>query len=317
MGSKHAKRLLFGLCLLVGSLLIGCAGMGYAPQRGVLYVHQELLDADQALAQARQAGKAAACPDEFNAAQSLRDKAYETYWKCRTQEAITMAKEVIAKVNALCPAKPTPVVRAAPLDSDGDGVTDDLDQCPDTPGGVAVDAQGCPLDSDKDGVADYQDQCPDTPEGFAVDAAGCPTDSDKDGIADYLDQCPNTPAGIPVNDTGCFTRPSLRIFFDTNRAEVKPEYMPEIEKFAQFLQQHPIVKVEIQGNTDSRASSRYNEDLSRRRAEAVQKIFVEQYNIDPKRITVKWFGETNPIASNDTAEGKAKNRRVDVLTSLF
>ncbi|MFD1469336.1 OmpA family protein [Hymenobacter caeli] len=115
-------------------------------------------------------------------------------------------------------------------DTDGDGVADRKDKCPDTPAGVKVDATGCPLDTDGDGVADYQDKCPDvkglaalqgcpdadgdgvadaddkcpnTPAGVKVDATGCPVDTDGDKVPDYLDKCPNTPAGVKVDATGC------------------------------------------------------------------------------------------------------------------
>jgi OOP family OmpA-OmpF porin len=89
------------------------------------------------------------------------------------------------------------------VDSDGDGVPDKYDQCPNTPKGVKVDKFGCPIDSDKDGVPDYLDKCPDTPKGVQVDKDGCPLDSDGDGVPDYLDKCPNTPAGAKVDKDGC------------------------------------------------------------------------------------------------------------------
>jgi len=115
-------------------------------------------------------------------------------------------------------------------DTDGDGVSDRKDKCPDTPAGVKVDVVGCPVDTDGDGIADYQDKCPEvkglaalqgcpdadgdgvadaddrcpnTPAGVKVDASGCPVDSDGDGVADYLDKCPNTPAGTKVDANGC------------------------------------------------------------------------------------------------------------------
>jgi OOP family OmpA-OmpF porin len=115
-------------------------------------------------------------------------------------------------------------------DTDGDGVADRKDKCPDTPTGVKVDVNGCPVDTDGDGVADYQDKCPDvkglaalqgcpdadgdgvadaddkcpnTPAGVKVDASGCPLDADGDGVADYLDKCPGTPAGTKVDANGC------------------------------------------------------------------------------------------------------------------
>jgi OOP family OmpA-OmpF porin len=92
---------------------------------------------------------------------------------------------------------------AKDIDSDGDGVRDGIDQCPDTPRGCRVDARGCPIDSDGDGVCDGLDKCPDTPKGCIIDARGCPIDSDGDGVCDGLDQCPNTPKGCTVDTRGC------------------------------------------------------------------------------------------------------------------
>jgi OmpA-OmpF porin, OOP family len=105
-----------------------------------------------------------------------------------------------------CPDTPKSVKVDAfgcPIDTDGDGVPDYLDKCPNTPAGAAVDASGCPLDSDGDGVPDYMDKCSNTPNGVKVDASGCPFDSDGDGVADYMDKCPNTPKGVKVDASGC------------------------------------------------------------------------------------------------------------------
>jgi len=94
-------------------------------------------------------------------------------------------------------------------DSDGDGVTDDVDQCPDTPSGASVDANGCAdsqKDTDGDGVTDDVDQCPDTPSGASADANGCADsqkDTDGDGVTDDVDQCAGTPSGATVDATGC------------------------------------------------------------------------------------------------------------------
>jgi OOP family OmpA-OmpF porin len=105
-----------------------------------------------------------------------------------------------------CPNTPrgaTVDAAGCPKDSDGDGVLDGLDKCPGTPKGATVDATGCPSDADGDGVFDGIDKCPDTPKGATVDATGCPKDSDGDGVLDGLDQCPNTPAGATVDAKGC------------------------------------------------------------------------------------------------------------------
>ncbi len=106
----------------------------------------------------------------------------------------------------LCPDTP-PGVKVdefgCPVDSDGDGVPDYLDECPDTPKGYRVDERGCLIDNDGDGVPDDRDLCPYTPIGVEVDENGCPVDSDGDGVPDYLDECHNTPAGSYVNQYGC------------------------------------------------------------------------------------------------------------------
>jgi OOP family OmpA-OmpF porin len=88
-------------------------------------------------------------------------------------------------------------------DADGDGVVDGVDRCPDTPKGAKVDAEGCPLDTDQDGVYDGLDQCPDTPKGERVNSKGCSEDADGDGVQDSSDKCPNTPRGTKVGRDGC------------------------------------------------------------------------------------------------------------------
>jgi mono/diheme cytochrome c family protein len=127
--------------------------------------------------------------------------------------ALVPAAADLAAYLAGCPTDGgTP---AADADTDGDGVTDDVDLCPDTPVGTAVDATGCPVeqtppaDTDGDGVTDDADLCPDTPAGTAVDATGCPVeqtspaDTDGDGVTDDADLCPDTPAGTAVDASGC------------------------------------------------------------------------------------------------------------------
>jgi OOP family OmpA-OmpF porin len=93
--------------------------------------------------------------------------------------------------------------KGCPIDSDGDGVPDGIDQCAATPVGAKVDAKGCPIDSDADGVFDGLDKCPGTPVGARVDSVGCPIDSDGDGVPDGIDRCPGTLKGCTVDSLGC------------------------------------------------------------------------------------------------------------------
>lgn len=211
-------------------------------------------------------------------------------------------------------AQPAPQV----VDSDGDGVLDNLDKCPNTPSGVKVDKDGCPIDSDKDGVPDYLDKCPGTPAGVKVDNAGCPLDTDKDGVLDYLDKCPDTPPGVKVDANGCpfpVDKPcesfNLDITFDTNKADIKPEFKDELQKVANFLKKYSKSTAVIEGHTDNVGPAKMNMKLSQRRADSVRAYIINTFGIAAERISAKGYGLTKPIASNKTAEGKAKNRRTE------
>ena len=201
---------------------------------------------------------------------------------------------------------PPPVV---PKDSDGDGVYDDADQCPGTPRGVKVDSKGCPLDSDGDGVYDYQDQCPGTPREAKVDSKGCPLDSDGDGVYDYQDQCANTPKGASVDQRGCWVLKGVT--FDTAKANIRKDVAAILDAVVPILEQNPSTKLEIQGYTDNKGSVESNQKLSERRAKSVMDYLVKK-GIDKGRLTAKGFGISNPVATNDTPEGRTENRRVEL-----
>ncbi len=197
-----------------------------------------------------------------------------------------------------------------PLDSDGDGVLDYLDKCPGTPAGVKVDSSGCPPDSDGDGVYDDSDKCPDTPEGVTVNSSGCPLDSDGDGVYDYLDKCPGTPKGATVNSKGCWALTGV-VLFDFDSSNIKPEAYPLLDEVVSILKKNPKIKREIQGHTDSKGAEKYNQELSERRAKAVER-YLEKKGIDPSQLTSKGYGESQPVASNATKEGRQENRRVEL-----
>jgi len=198
------------------------------------------------------------------------------------------------------------------VDSDGDGVPDDRDQCPDTPAGVAVDASGCPLDTDGDGVPDYRDECPGTPAGVEVNASGCPLDSDGDGVPDYMDQCPDTPAGADVNALGCEADVVLQdVNFEFDSATLTSRAEQILDGVAEKLRANENVRVRLEGYTDSIGTESYNEDLSQRRADSVADYLAGQ-GIDPERMRTIGYGEAQPIATNETAEGRAQNRRVEL-----
>ena len=150
----------------------------------------------------------------------------------------------------------------------------------------------------------------------AAAAVVAPIDSDGDGVPDDRDKCPNTPRGLEVDADGCeyhLTKTEeirIDIKFATNKADITEAYAGEVERVAKFLHKYSSAKAEIDGHTDSSGSDAYNQKLSQRRADAVKEMLVTRFGIDASRLTAVGYGESQPIASNDTADGRAQNRRV-------
>lgn len=198
-------------------------------------------------------------------------------------------------------------------DVDGDGITDADDKCPNEKGTAAN--QGCP-DSDGDGVLDKDDACP-TVKGLKT-LNGCP-DTDGDGVADKDDACP-TVKGLATNK-GCpevkeevkklFAQALTGIQFETGKDIIKKNSFAILDQVVKVMMDNPEYKLNIFGHTDNQGDDAKNMDLSQRRANAVQKYLVDKGVPSNRIISVKGFGETQPVADNTTTEGRAKNRRVE------
>ena len=228
-------------------------------------------------------------------------------------------KDGVADKYDKCPNTPINVKvdkDGCPIDTDVDGVADYLDKCLDTPAGVAVDANGCPIDTDGDGIADYLDKCSDTPANVAVDANGCPVDTDGDGIPDYLDKCPDVAAkgtkdGCPEAVNALFQ--NIEFEFGSDRL-TRGSY-PTLNQIAITLIANPSsIKMSVAGYTDYIGSNEYNLKLSVRRANSVKKYLMKRH-VPTTSITITGYGEENPVAPNETPEGRQKNRRVELQIS--
>jgi outer membrane protein OmpA-like peptidoglycan-associated protein len=243
-----------------------------------------------------------------------------------------------------CPDTPGIIAFRGCPDTDGDGIKDDEDACPEVPGPLVN--QGCP-DTDKDGLFDFLDDCPeiygpkenkgcpypDTDNDGLLDKdddcpnlagpiinKGCPyQDTDKDGVLDKDDDCPNT-AG-PVSNKGCpviekEVEEILKMAFDnlefeTGKDIIKEGSIPSLTELAGVLTKKPTWGLQISGHTDNVGDDQKNLILSKKRAEAVKNFMISQ-GIDAARLNVLYFGETMPISTNDTPEGRQKNRRVEM-----
>ena len=217
-----------------------------------------------------------------------------------------------------CPNDPGSVEFEGCPDSDGDGVSNDKDKCPNVAGLSTL--AGCP-DADGDGIADADDNCPGTagPRGNR----GCPwPDSDGDSVLDKDDECPNEPGTVANN--GCPEDPSVIInemltglgpvTFSTGQSSILEDAETLLLEVVAILNAYPETKFVLEGHTDSKFTEKFNQKLSEKRASSVLNFLTEN-GIDASRLSTLGFGENSPVASNDTSEGRAQNRRVEVKLS--
>ncbi|MEL6390096.1 MAG: thrombospondin type 3 repeat-containing protein [Bacteroidota bacterium] len=224
-----------------------------------------------------------------------------------------------------CPLRAGSSLYAGCPDTDGDGVDDSRDACPETPGPAST--RGCPrdeepepevlrtIDSDGDGVVDADDRCPGRP-GLAV-YDGCP-DSDGDGLDDSRDRCPNS-AG-PVDTQGCpEVDPSDRkvlqiamraVQFESANSAIKQQSFDVLTQIAEIMERYPDFNLSIEGHTDSQGQASDNLQLSEQRARACY-IFLRDSGVSQERMSYAGYGETRPIANNQTVSGRTLNRRVE------
>ena len=213
-------------------------------------------------------------------------------------------------------------------DRDFDLIPDARDQCPTQPEDrdQYLDMDGCPdEDNDKDGILDIRDRCANDPEdkdGFE-DTDGCPDeDNDKDGILDTQDKCPLKPEtknryqdedGCPdqVSQGGQLISVGEKIFFANNQSIILRKSYPVLAQVAQLMKRYPEIRlIRIEGHTDNKGSSQRNKILSKARAEAV-KVHLVSLGVEIGRLQSVGYGDTRPIHTNDTDQGRSLNRRVD------
>jgi outer membrane protein OmpA-like peptidoglycan-associated protein len=201
-------------------------------------------------------------------------------------------------------------------DRDGDGVVDEKDECPDSAGPIAL--IGCP-DRDGDGVPDKKDKCPDV-KG-SPNFQGCPApDSDGDSVNDDEDKCPlvkglksnyGCPPIKPEYITGV-NRAADRVFFVRAKATIEKSSLPELDRVVTILETDTTLRLRIEGNTDSEGTDERNLSLSARRARAVRN-YLEKQGIPAARMDYIGLGSKHPLATNETREGMAQNRRVEMI----
>ncbi len=223
--------------------------------------------------------------------------------------SIKLSLEILVSVVLLVFAMQASAINGYVTSGPGGKVVNSYDECYQALGGSQV---ACGKDADGDGVTDDMDKCPDTPKDVQVDAEGCPLDTDGDGVADYMDKCPQTPPGATVDQVGCMKQLILNnIEFVVDSSELTMDARASLDMVADALRGRPDVKsINVIGHTDSTGSDGHNRKLSERRAAAVAD-YLRRTGVS-SRFVSSGSGESQPIADNASVQGRARNRRVEL-----
>jgi OOP family OmpA-OmpF porin len=219
-----------------------------------------------------------------------------------------------------------PCFRWPAVDFDADGVFDRIDRCPDTPPGCTVDKWGCTSDQDGDGVCDGRDQCPDTPTGMKVDRNGCHAGahamSDTRGQAEMPKEVskPTAPPPAPAPAASESERQLVEhgrirlenVYFETASAVLLPESETSLNEAGAALEKFPDLQIEVEGHTDTRGSSGFNQRLSQARSESVRKYLLDHFHLRSENFTAKGYGESRPETRERNDEELLRNRRVEL-----
>lgn len=202
-----------------------------------------------------------------------------------------------------------------PVDSDGDGVPDNVDRCPNSPSGCAVDVWGCPLDRDGDGVCDTFDKCQNTERGASVNRDGCSAEQ-------LAAMAPPAPAPAPPPsptraeraEHELRTKGAIRledVYFETGSARLTKESSEPLDAAGSALAKYPALRLEVGGHTDASGAAAYNMRLSKARAESVRTYLLKHFKLDPKHLKAKGYGETQ-AGKGTSREELREDRRVEL-----
>jgi OmpA-OmpF porin, OOP family len=302
---KWKSQLSIAVLLALTGVLVGC---GYP---------KELVTANSAVEAAKAAGKNTQCPDEFAAAQNLKDEAYRVCTPCDTAKAIALANEATLKANALCSAKPAAVAKAE--------VRPATAQAPAPAPAPAAPAATVSLSASPSSI--QQGQCANLAwsssnatsvtidQGVGrVDSNGskqvCPTSTTRYGITAVGDGG-SKDASTTLVVTHVVDKMALHVNFDFNKATIRKPDDADLQKAIAFIKKYPGFQVSLVGFTDSVGSDAYNLKLSEKRAEAV-KDYLVKHGVDGSKISTSGRGKADPVGDNKTEKGRFENRRVEV-----
>jgi len=304
---KRKSQLSIAVILALGSVLVGC---GYP---------KELITANQAVETAKQAGKNTQCPDEYMAAENLKNEAYKVCTPCDTAKAIALANEATLKANALCSAKPVVKAEVKPAPAPAPVAA--------PPAAAPAPAPAASVSLSASPSSIQVGQCANLTwsssnatnvsidQGVGrVDSNGskqvCPTQTTRYGITAVGDGG-SRDASTTVVVNHVVDKMALHVNFDFNKATIRKPDDADLQKAIAFIKKYPGFQVSLVGYTDSIGSDAYNLKLSEKRAEAV-KDYLAKHGVDASKIQTSGRGKADPVGDNKTEKGRFENRRVEV-----
>ena len=314
-----AKRvLIIVIAVLSLSLMFGCAGKEFAPKNPYTYwyYHNELPEADRAVEAARQAGKDRGCPEEFKAAEDLKNRAYKEYAACHTDAAIAMANEATAMAKALCPPPAACVLSASQKEIEKGKSTTITFSTSGKVKSTMLDGKDVAITGTTMTVNPTTST---TYSGMVTGLGGTKTCGVTVTVACPPPPPPICPSPAPKPAARVIDRLTIHGNFDFDKSDITKPDVAELKKAIDFLRKYHGAKVKLEGHTDSKGTEEYNQKLSERRAEAVRQYLVTEGAVEKTMISATGHGELRPIAPNKTKEGKdspegrADNRRVEIL----
>lgn len=328
---KVLRRSSLLVAALSAGTLFGCANYEVNSGRGSIpghWIRSEIQEADRAVEAARAAGKNNTCPAEFKQAEDTKNRAYDVYRACHDDEAVALAKQATGQAKALCPVQAVaaaPVVVAPPPPPPAPAPLAPSDNLTVAPGSITT-GETATLTWSSQNATDCDIQPgigPVNPQGSmkitpAADTTYTLICNGAGGSAKSVANIAVT-APVPVAPVVPPPAPAMKlcspavmdIHFDTDKADIKPQYHEELKRVADFLKEFPEATGVIEGHTDSLGGKAHNMKLSQRRADSVRNYLVNKFGIAPDRLKAVGYGPTKPVDSNKTEAGRKKNRRIE------
>ncbi len=307
---EHRAKVSMAISFFLLSVLVGCAGLEVLPDGR--WVPKELPAAGRAVDAAKKAGKDKECPEEFKAAEKLKNDAWPVYNSCRTKQAIEMANEAASKAAALCPKvaeapkpapPPAPPAAAPTISFSGSPASIEQGGCA-TLTWSTTNARSASIDQGVGSVerSGSKQVCPSGTTRYTLTATG---EGGSRTETTTVSVIPKPPAPID--------RLTIHVNFDTDKSEIRKADLAELQKAVAFVKKYPGGQISVEGYTDSTGTEQYNLGLSERRAAAVKDYLVANGATKEDKISSRGLGESNPVGDNATAKGRFENRRVEVV----